>query len=244
MPTVLVVDDNATIVDVLAEYLRAAGYTAVTAADGPAALEAARVHRPDLALVDVMLPGIDGLELTRRFQADDIPVILVTARTEEVDRLVGLEIGADDYITKPFSPREVVARVKAVLRRCERRAGAAAGGGAGGGPGVGSGAGGGTVLTVGGLVVDPERREVLIDGEVVDVTRSEFDLLATMAAQPGRVFTRLQLLEAASGDAFEGYERTIDAHVKNLRRKLGDDPKSPRFIRTVIGVGYKVEDRP
>ena len=123
MPTILVIDDNATIVDVLAEYLRAAGYTAVTAADGPAALEAARTHRPDLALVDVMLPGIDGLELTRRFQADDIPVILVTARTEEVDRLVGLEIGADDYITKPFSPREVVARVKAVLRRCERRAG-------------------------------------------------------------------------------------------------------------------------
>ena len=240
MPTVLVIDDNATIVDVLAEYLRAAGYAAVTAADGPAALEAARVHRPDLALVDVMLPGIDGLELTRRFQADDIPVILVTARSEEVDRLVGLEIGADDYITKPFSPREVVARVKAVLRRCERQAGSGVGGGGAGGV---SGAGGGSALTVGGLMIDPERREVRVDGEVVEVTRSEFDLLATMASQPGRVFTRLQLLEATSGDAFEGYERTIDAHVKNLRRKLGDDSRTPRFIRTVIGVGYKVEDR-
>ena len=157
-----------------------------------------------------MLPGIDGLELTRRFQADGIPVILVTARSDEVDRLVGLEIGADDYITKPFSPREVVARVKAVLRRCTREQ-----------PGAG-------VLRVGDLTLDHDRREVRLGDEVVDLTRSEFDILATMAAHPGRVYTRLQLLEAASGDAFDGYERTVDAHIKNIRRKLGEDPKSPR----------------
>ena len=226
MPTVLVVDDNAKIVEVLAEYLRADGFTALTAADGPSALAVAKAHRPDLALVDVMLPGIDGLELTRRFQADGIPVILVTARSEEVDRLVGLELGADDYITKPFSPREVVARVKAVLRRCDRRGDAAV-----------------TSFTVGDLVIDRECREVRIGDQVVELTRSEFDVLAAMAAHPGRVYSRLQLLESTSGDAFDGYERTIDAHVKNIRRKLGDDPKSPRFIRTVIGVGYKVEAR-
>ena len=226
MPTVLVVDDNAKIVEVLAEYLRADGFTALTAADGPSALAVAKAHRPDLALVDVMLPGIDGLELTRRFQADGIPVILVTARSEEVDRLVGLELGADDYITKPFSPREVVARVKAVLRRCDRRGDAAV-----------------TSFTVGDLVIDRECREVRVGDRVVELTRSEFDVLAAMAAHPGRVYSRLQLLESTSGDAFDGYERTIDAHVKNIRRKLGDDPKSPRFIRTVIGVGYKVEAR-
>jgi two-component system, OmpR family, alkaline phosphatase synthesis response regulator PhoP len=223
MPTVLVVDDNAKIVTVLVEYLRAEGFSAVSAIDGPGALETAAQHRPDLALVDVMLPGIDGLELTRRFQADGIPVILVTARTDEVDRLVGLEIGADDYVTKPFSPREVVARVKAVLRRCARATATA------------------PRLTVGDLTIDHDRREVLVAGRAVELTRSEFDILATMAAHPGRVYTRLQLLEASSGDAYDGYERTIDAHVKNIRRKLGDDPKNPRYVRTVIGVGYKVE---
>jgi len=224
MPTVLVVDDNEKIVSVLAEYLRADGYTANTALDGPAAIAAAAEHRPDLALVDVMLPGIDGLELTRRFQAEGIPVILVTARTDEVDRLVGLEIGADDYITKPFSPREVVARVKAVLRRCTRDQASA------------------NVLRVGDLALDHERREVRLGDDVIELTRSEFDILATMAAHPGRVYTRLQLLEAASGDAFDGYERTVDAHIKNIRRKLGEDPKDPRHVRTVFGVGYKVEE--
>jgi DNA-binding response OmpR family regulator len=222
MPTVLVVDDNTKIVDVLAEYLRAEGFSAVTAFDGPSAIQLAASAHPDLALVDVMLPGIDGLELTRRFQADGIPVILVTARTEEVDRLVGLELGADDYVTKPFSPREVIARVKAVLRRCERQ-------------------GGVTSLSVGDLVIDRERRVVVLAGDDVELTRSQFDILAAMAAHPGRVYSRLQLLEASSGDAFDGYERTIDAHIKNIRRKLGDDPKNPRFVRTVIGVGYKLE---
>jgi two-component system, OmpR family, alkaline phosphatase synthesis response regulator PhoP len=223
MPTVLVVDDNPKIVEVLAEYLRADGFIAITAPDGTAALALARESHPDLALVDIQLPGIDGLELTRLFQADGIPVILVTARSDEVDRLVGLQLGADDYVTKPFSPREVVARVKAVLRRCDRHGETAAN------------------LTVGGLVIDRDRRAVAVDGTDVDLTRSQFDILATMAAHPGRVYTRLQLLEASAGDAFDGYERTIDAHIKNIRHKLGDDPKAPRYIRTVIGVGYKLE---
>jgi len=223
MPTILVVDDNEKIVEVLAEYLAAAGYSTVTAFDGPAALERLADGPPDLALLDVMLPGLDGIELTKRFQAKGVPVILVTARGDEVDRLVGLEIGADDYIVKPFSPREVVARVKAVLRRCARVADVNA------------------ALTIGDLTIDPERREVTVAGELVDLTRTEFDILLTMASHPGRVYTRLQLLEAASGDAFEGYERTMDAHVKNMRRKLGDDPKHPRYVRTVFGVGYKLE---
>ena len=222
MPTILVVDDNKKIVDVLAEYLRADGFSAVTAYDGPTALSRAAASRPDLALVDVMLPGIDGLELSRRFQADGIPVILVTARSDEVDRLVGLELGADDYVTKPFSPREVVARVKAVLRRCERQ-------------------GGVSNLTVGDLLIDRERRVIVRAGKDIELTRSEFEILAAMAAHPGRVYSRLQLLEAASGDAFDGYERTVDAHIKNIRRKIGDDPRDPRYVRTVIGVGYKLE---
>lgn len=227
MPTVLVVDDNVKIVDVLAEYLEAAGYTAVRAYDGPAAISAAGERRPDIALVDIMLPGIDGLEITRRFRGDGVPVILVTARGDEVDRLVGLGLGADDYIVKPFSPREVVARVRAVLRRCsaeQERPRAA--------------------VTVGDLAIDPERREVRTAAGLIEVTRTEFDMLLALAEQPGRVFSRLQLLEIGSGEAFEGYERTVDAHIKNIRRKLGDDPKHPRYIKTVFGVGYKVEARP
>ncbi|TLM80708.1 MAG: response regulator transcription factor [Actinobacteria bacterium] len=222
MTTILVVDDNEKIVEVLAEYLRADGYSAILATDGLAAVAAAAEHHPDLALVDIMLPGIDGLELTRRFQADGIPVILVTARSDEVDRLVGLEIGADDYITKPFSPREVVARVKAVLRRCSRQDDP-------------------RVLRVGDLSLDLERRSVRVAETTVELTRTEFDILATMAAHPGRVYTRLQLLEAASGDAFEGYERTVDAHIKNIRKKLSEDTRHPAYVRTVFGVGYKVE---
>lgn len=224
MPTILVVDDNEKIVEVLSEYLKADGFTPVVATDGLEAMAAAEKHRPDLALLDIMLPGIDGLELTKRFEALGIPVILVTARADEVDRLVGLQIGADDYVTKPFSPREVVARVKTVLRRCARASEP-------GTPGV---------LTIGELTIDPEKRSASVAGDTAGLTRTEFDILATMAAHPGRVYSRLQLLEVASGDAFEGYERTIDAHIKNIRKKLGDDPRQPRYIRTVFGVGYKV----
>ncbi|MBF4509507.1 MAG: response regulator transcription factor [Aeromicrobium sp.] len=221
---VLVVDDNEKIVDVLRAYLEQDGFSVRTAADGPTALAEVARSVPDIALLDIMLPGTDGLELTRRFQRDHgLPVILVTARSDEVDRLVGLEIGADDYISKPFSPREVVARVKAVLRRAD------------------GARGDGGVLRVGALEVDTERREVRLDGRACDLTRTEFDILSTMASHPGRVYSRLQLLEAATGDAFDGYERTIDAHIKNIRKKIGDDPRSPAYVRTVFGVGYKVE---
>jgi len=225
---VLVVDDNKKIVEVLKAYLEAEDYEVVTAYDGDEALLVAESERPDIALLDVMLPGIDGIELTRRFQKEwDMPVILVTARVEEIDRLIGLQVGADDYITKPFSPREVIARVKAVLRRTCRDGG--------GRPATGG------VVRVDGLDIDPMRRSVEVDGDSVELTRTEFDLLLALASHPGRVYSRLHLLELVSGDAFEGYERTVDAHIKNLRRKLGDDPKEPRFIRTVFGVGYKID---
>jgi two-component system alkaline phosphatase synthesis response regulator PhoP len=222
--TVLVVDDNEKIVDVLGEYLKAEGYEPILAYDGQTALALATERQPDIALVDIMLPGVDGFEITRRFQRLDIPVILITARSEEIDRLIGLEVGADDYITKPFSPREVVARVKTVLRRCARAQEA-----------------GRKVISVGELRIDHDKREVRVGDARVELTRTEFDLLAVMAEHPGRVYGRLQLLEIASGETYEGYERTIDAHVKNIRRKLGEDTREPRFLRTVIGVGYKVE---
>jgi len=226
--TVLVADDNPKIVEVLSAYLTAEGFDVVTASDGPSAAAAVAERVPDLALLDIMMPGIDGIELTKRFQREHgLPVILVTARTDEIDRLIGLEVGADDYISKPFSPREVVARVKAVLRRIDA---------------AGS-HGDDAALRVGGLEIDPGGRRVTVDGGAVELTRTEFDILATLAAHPGRVYTRMQLMEAAQGDAFEGYERTIDAHVKNLRRKIGDDPKSPRHVQTVFGVGYKLEER-
>lgn len=225
MSTVLVVDDNKKIVSVLADYLEAAGFSTLTAFDGASALDVLANTPPDLALLDVMLPAVDGLELTRRFVARDIPVILVTARVEEGDRLIGLELGADDYIVKPFSPREVVARVRAVLRRAARADSVEA------------------PISVGDLVVDPHTRNV-IDGErSVVLTRTEFDILAAMAASPGRVFTRAQLLGVCGSEYFEGYERTVDAHIKNIRKKLCPEKDAGCYIRTVIGVGYKVEPR-
>jgi two-component system alkaline phosphatase synthesis response regulator PhoP len=224
--TILIVDDNPKIVEVLKAYLEQEGFSVVTASDGQGAVEAVSRSLPDLALLDVMLPGIDGIELTRRFQREhDLPVILVTARIDEVDRLIGLEVGADDYVAKPFSPREVVARVKAVLRRVGRAPSAD------------------KPVTIGGLSVDPLSRTVTLGEKRVELTRTEFDILLTLVAHPGRVYSRMQLMEAAQGDAYEGYERTIDAHVKNIRRKIGDDPRRPSYIQTVLGVGYKVEHR-
>lgn len=224
---VLVVDDNEKIVGVLSAYLEQEGFDVRVAYDGASAVDEVARRVPDIALLDVMLPGMDGIELTRRFQREHgLPIILVTARSEEVDRLIGLEVGADDYISKPFSPREVVARVKAVLRRTDGS----------------RGAGDGTIR-LGGLEIDAARRAVRVDGADVDLTRTEFDLLVAMAAHPGRVYSRSQLLEIATGESFEGYERTVDAHVKNLRKKLGEDPRHPRYVHTVFGVGYKVEDR-
>jgi len=224
---VLVVDDNAKIVEVLSAYLGAEGFEVSTACDARGALDAFDERVPDIALLDIMLPGASGIDLARRFQREhDLPIIFITARTDEIDRLIGLEVGADDYISKPFSPREVVARVKAVLRRTAKSADDDS-----------------AVRRIGDLVIDTEARTVTTaEGEAV-LTRTEFDMLAVMTAHPGRVYTRLQLLSATSGDAFDGYERTVDAHIKNLRRKLGDDSHDPRYVQTVIGVGYKSVER-
>jgi two-component system, OmpR family, alkaline phosphatase synthesis response regulator PhoP len=225
---ILVVDDNPRVLEVLEVYLADEGFEVETAADGEEAETAVARQRPDLAILDVMLPGVDGIELTRRFQSEyDLPVILLTARTDEVDRVIGLGVGADDYVGKPFGPREVVARVRAVLRRVERSAPADEG-----------------PVRVEGLAIDPLTRGVTLDGRQIELTRTEFEILATLAAHPGRVYTRMQLVEIVQGDAFEGYERTVDAHVKNLRRKLGEDRKQAHYVQTVIGVGYKLEYRP
>jgi DNA-binding response OmpR family regulator len=228
MKTVLVVDDEPKIVALARDYLEHAGFAVVTAADGRAALEAAHRHRPDLVVLDLGLPGLDGLDVTRQLRRDSsLPIVMLTARDDEVDKLVGLELGADDYLTKPFSPRELVARVKAVLRRSERPDEPA------------------DVIQAGDVSLDLPRMRVDVGGRTVELTPTEFGLLATLARQPGRIFTRSQLLDAIHGVAFESYERAIDTHVKNLRRKLEPDPHEPRYVLTVHGVGYRfVDDRP
>ena len=222
---VLVVDDEPTIRDIVRRYLAADGFEVVEAADGDDALARLVAQEPDVVVLDVMMPGVDGLEVLRRIRArSEVYVILLTAKAEEIDKLVGLSVGADDYLTKPFSPRELVARVRAVLRR--RRDGA-------------SGAPAGEVLTFGGLAIDADRREVRRGGVVVELTALEFDLLAALAKSPGRVYTRRQLLERVWGWDFVGDERVVDVHIGNLRRALGDDAAAPAVIATVRGVGYK-----
>jgi len=223
MPRVLVVDDEPQIVGLLRSYLERDGFDVDEAADGEGALEATRRVRPDLVLLDLMLPRLDGREVCRRIRdMGQTPIIMLTARDEETDKLVGLELGADDYITKPFSPREVVARVRAVLRRVAR-----------GGP---------EVIRVGELVVDLRAHEVSLEGRRIDLTPTEFRLLEIMAGHPNQVFTRMQLIDRIQGHAFEGYERTVDAHIKNLRGKVEPDPRNPRYILTVYGVGYKFQE--
>jgi DNA-binding response OmpR family regulator len=227
MRQVLVVDDEPHIRTVLRGYLEAAGFAVAEAADGETAVRAVRRDPPDLVLLDVLLPGIDGLEALRQLRTfSDVYVILVTARTEEVDKLVGLGVGADDYITKPFSPREVAARVKAVLRRDRgtREAPAA-------------------VLRFEGLSIDKDAREVRVDGAPVNLSALEFDVLTALAETPGRVFSRRQLLEGVWGYDFYGDERVVDVHIRSLRARLGDDAASPRLIATVRGVGYKFAGR-
>jgi DNA-binding response OmpR family regulator len=221
--TILVVDDEPRIVQLVRDYLEHGGFTVLIASDGAAALRAARTGRPDLVVLDLGLPGLDGLDVARALRRDgEVPIIMLTARTEESDKLVGLELGADDYITKPFSPKELVARVRAVLRRAE---------------GLRSPT---DVIRVGSDVeLDVPRMEARFDGRRIDLTKTEFQLLSTMARQPGRVFTRAQLLDAVRGIAFESYERAIDAHVKNIRKKIEPDPRSPRHLLTVFGVGYR-----
>jgi DNA-binding response OmpR family regulator len=223
--TILVVDDEPRIVELARDYLEHAGFRVITANDGRAALDVARHHRPDLIVLDLGLPGLDGLDVTRELRRDgSIPIVMVTARDDELDKVLGLELGADDYLTKPFSPRELVARVKAVLRRTDRPTDPS------------------DVIRVGELQLDVPRMRTEVAGRGVDLTPTEFTLLATLARQPGRIFTRSQLLDALHGVAFESYERAIDSHIKNLRRKLEPDPRQPRFVLTVYGVGYRLAD--
>jgi two-component system, OmpR family, alkaline phosphatase synthesis response regulator PhoP len=227
--TVLVVDDEAPIVGLVGDYLRQAGFRVLAASDGQTALALARHEHPDLVVLDLMLPGgLDGLDVCRRLRQEptlaDIPILMLTARSEETDRLVGLELGADDYVTKPFSPREVVARVRAVLRRSR------------------DGAQPGAVFRVGGLAVDLVKRLVAVDGRPVALTPTEFDLLTALARHPGRPLTRAQLIDLVYDVAYAGYDRAIDSHMKNLRHKLEPDPRQPRYILTVYGMGYKLAD--
>lgn len=222
---ILVVEDEKKLVTILRGYLEQAGFAVLAAYDGQQALTIFRHDKPALVLLDLNLPKIDGLDVCRAIRKEsNTPVIMVTARVEEADRLVGLELGADDYIVKPFSPREVVARVRAVLRRTEGETARPETVSAG---------------TAGELTIDLTKHTVRIKEHPVELTPTEFDLLAIMMQNPGRVFTRLQLLDQVQGQAFEGYERTIDAHIKNLRQKIEQDPRNPRYILTVFGVGYK-----
>jgi len=226
--TILVVDDEPRIVQLVRDYLEHGGFTVLVASNGAAALRTARTGRPDLVILDLGLPGLDGLDVARALRRDgEVPIIMLTARTEESDKLVGLELGADDYLTKPFSPKELVARVRAVLRRAE---------------GLRSPT---DVIRVGSDVeLDVPRMEARFGGRRIELTKTEFQLLSTMARQPGRVFTRAQLLDAVRGVACESYERAIDAHVKNIRKKIEPDPGSPRHLLTVFGVGYRFAEPP
>ncbi len=224
--TILVIDDEPQIVEICGDYLTAAGFAVLTAADGPQGLAAARRERPDLIVLDLMLPGIDGLDVCRELRRDSsglaaVPIIMLTARVEESDKLVGLELGADDYITKPFSPRELVARVRTVLRRASEAPAPA------------------DLLRVGDVTLDRTRYRAILPDREVDLTPTEFEILATLAGSPGRIFSRAQLLTAARGVAFESYERAIDSHIRNLRRKIEPLDAEPRYIITVHGVGYK-----
>jgi two-component system, OmpR family, alkaline phosphatase synthesis response regulator PhoP len=216
---ILVIDDEPKIVEICSDYLHAAGFDIITSGDGLDGLVLARAQKPDLVVLDLMLPGMDGLDLCRTLQHESkVPIIMLTARIDETDKLIGLELGADDYITKPFSPRELVARVRTVLRRA-------------------SGDSSSEVIRAGSVTLNRARYEAELSDRTVVLTMTEFELLATMMSQPGRIFTRAQLLNAVRGVAFESYERAIDSHIRNLRRKLepGD------YIVTVHGVGYKFE---
>lgn len=227
MTHILIVEDDQEIAQLVRDYLDRSGYRTSVAYDGDEALVAARNGNPDLIVLDMGLPKRDGLDVLREIRMHArTPIVILTARGEETDRIVGLELGADDYIVKPFSPREVVARVRAVLRRStapddERQ-----------------------VMYRGSMEIDIPRMRVAIEGQPIDLTATEFQLLTTMARRPGQVFTRGQLLDAVRGDAFEGYERAIDAHIKNVRRKIEPDSAKPKFIQTVYGVGYRFAEEP
>ncbi len=228
--TILVVDDDPDIVRVVRAYLEKAGYQILTANDGQTALHTIRREKPNLVVLDLMLPDQDGWDITRIVRGDtslvDMPIIMLTARIDDTDKIIGLELGADDYITKPFNPREVVARVRAVLRRSagERQTQAS------------------QTLQLGGLVMDLKRREVMLDGTVIDLTGTEFNLLRTLLENPDYAFTRSELIEQAMGYEYEGSERTLDSHMRNLRHKIEPTPKQATYIQTVYGVGYRLVD--
>jgi DNA-binding response OmpR family regulator len=219
---IMVVDDEVRLVSLVESYLKQEGYRVVSAHDGRAALSLARREKPDLIILDIMMPEMDGYEFMRQHRTDhDTPIILLTARVDDDEKVIGLELGADDYVTKPFRPRELTARVRAVLRRAGHMEPP------------------GQVLRAADLTLDRQTRALDVDGKSVDLTPSEFDLLAALMSSPGRVFSRLDLLDVIQGVRYEGYERTIDTHVKNLRGKIESDPRSPRYIETVYGVGYR-----
>jgi DNA-binding response OmpR family regulator len=222
MKTVLVVDDEPKIVQLARDYLEHAGFTVASASDGREALASFRANAPDLIVLDLGLPLVDGLDVARAIRkSSNVPIVMLTGRGDEADRVAGLELGADDYVTKPFSPKELVARVRAVLRRAEVAATPA------------------DVVRAGDVTLDIPRMSVRVKAKAIELTPTEFQILATLARAPGRVFTRAQLLDAVHGVAFESYERAIDAHVKNIRRKLEPDSREPRYLLTVHGVGYR-----
>jgi two-component system alkaline phosphatase synthesis response regulator PhoP len=221
MAKILVVDDELKIARLVRDYLMEAGFDVVTASDGPGAVASVRIERPDLVVLDIGLPGMDGLDVTRDIRSHTTtPIVMLTARTEETDRIIGLELGADDYVVKPFSPRELVARVKAVLRRSTGQIAQ-------------------QTIRVRDLVIDLDRRMVKRGEADIDLTATEFDLLTTLSRQAGRVFTRAQLLDSIRGVSFESYERAVDSHIKNLRKKL---ESKATYIETVYGVGYRFND--
>ncbi len=227
MKTILLVDDEPKILQLARDYLTRANFSVLTAHDGKTALATARVAKPDLIVLDLGLPDGDGLDVTRALRKEsDVPIIMLTARGEEADKLIGLEIGADDYITKPFSPKELVARVRVVLRRFDAAHETARA----------------EIIRAADVTLDVPRLRATVNGRAVELTATEFHLLATLAREPGRIFTRAQLLDAARGVAFESYERAIDAHIKNLRRKIEPNPREPRYLLMVYGVGYKFAD--
>lgn len=222
---ILIVEDEPELVNILRDYLTKAGFQVEIAFDGRAAVSRFQHFQPDLVLLDLNLPGQDGLGVAREIRRESqVPIIMVTARVEEADRVIGLELGADDYVTKPFSPRELVARIRAVLRRAGQKP-----------PGE-------EIFRRGELEIDVFRHRARRGGSDLNLTPTEFSILATMAAEPGRAFSRMQLLTATQGESYEGYERTIDAHIKNLRAKIEDNPKEPAVIETVYGIGYRFSE--
>ena len=220
---ILVVDDEKRIVEILKAYLERDGYRVIAAYDGRSALELARNNSPDLIILDLMLPEVSGWDVCRELRKEtDVPIIMLTARDDTTDKIIGLELGADDYVTKPFDPKEIISRVRAVLRRSDVKPVSK------------------STINVGEIMIDTNKRLVRRGDWNIELTPIEFDILRVMAENPGRVYSRMQLLDKVQGDAYEGYERTVDSHIKNLRKKLELDPEHPRYIITIYGVGYKL----